>query len=90
VKAALDVEIPGWGFIIYGLTECRKGDQKWINMPQRKDDSSGETKWWSHCRFASRERHDAFSAKVFEAIEEYHKLNAAVAKVESSQEELPF
>jgi DNA-binding cell septation regulator SpoVG len=71
-----DIKVPKWGgFVIHGCKLFQKNGHRWIAFPAREVEQDGETKFFSHCRFESKETMLAFTSEALKAIDEYAKQN---------------
>lgn len=70
-----DITVPKWGVELLGCTVHTKGNQTWVNLPQRKYDGDGEEKWAPVMKFIEKDHATAFSKKALELVDEWKRHN---------------
>jgi len=88
VVASFTAYIPKWQLMIRDMTYFEKGDQSWVNFPNRKYEKDGETRYYAFVMFEEEARNRFNEA----CLKEIHKKREAVS-VHSEQnldEEIPF
>ena len=89
---SFDLEMPKWGVTIYGMTEHRKGDQRWIGFPARSYESPtepGKKKYWPYVKFNDEKHREAFQQAVLKLIDAMVPA-VAVPPQQEDEGELPF
>lgn len=86
LKGYVDIFLPNSGLEIYGCTYHVKGNNQWVNMPQKEITlSDGSKKYFSITRFREANHRDAFSRAVLQALKNYKPSNTP-----NDEEEVPF
>ena len=76
MKGFATIFVPKWGVEIYNVQMCRKDNSKWINFPSRQIEKDGEKKFLPYIRFEKKEHMDAFSSKVWAAVDKWIQENS--------------
>jgi len=86
----IDICLPT-GMEIYGCTYHKKGNQEWVNLPQKEyTDPDGNKKYMSIVRFNDRSLSDAFSRDVIQLIADFELDQARNEVKQDFGDGLPF
>lgn len=87
VMGSFSIYINAWKMEIRELTYFKKGDSEWINLPSRKYEVDGETRYNYYVNF-EKETRTRFLKSCLEALKEH--IGKQPEQVEEPSEEVPF
>lgn len=88
--ASVSVHIKPWKLTIHEIIVMQKGQNRWVNLPQRKYESNGETKYAKLLEFDDSGTEKRFRDQIVAAVEEYITRNGDLQPEDVIKEEEPF
>lgn len=90
--ASVSVYIRPWKMKIHEITVMQKGVNVWVNLPQRKYEKDGETKYAKLIEFDDPGADKRFRDQITQAVNTYIDKNGALEpeNVIKDDEEFPF
>jgi len=66
-----DIEVVKWGAVINGLTHVKIDKREWINMPTKRDDSSGKPIYIPVIDFKEKAHLDEFKRIILKELKAF-------------------
>jgi len=88
--ASVSVAIKPWKLKIHEITVMQKGVNRWVNLPQRKYEANGETKYAKQLEFDDAGVEKRFRDQIMAAVDEYIMRNGDLVPEDVVKEEEPF
>jgi DNA-binding cell septation regulator SpoVG len=88
--ASVSVAIRPWKLKIHEITVMQKGVNRWVNLPQRKYEANGETKYAKQLEFDDAGVEKRFRDQIMAAVDEYIMRNGDLVPEDVVKEEEPF
>jgi len=89
LKAGFSAYIENWKLYIRDMAYFEKDGKRWVNMPSRKYEADGETKYFNYVRF-EKEVQERFNQAVLDAIGDQIKKEPQQADMLGEEEIVPF
>lgn len=92
VLASVSVAIKPWHMKIHKIMVMQKGVNRWVNLPQERFESKGETKYTKLIEFDDPGSDKRFRDQIMAAIDAYIQKNGDLTPedVIKEQQEMPF
>ncbi len=91
VLASVTAYIKPWKMKIHKITVFQKGVNRWVNLPQEKYDSNGETKYTKLIEFDDTSVEKRFRDQIMHGIDEYIAKNGDLTPEDVIKDEpVPF
>lgn len=88
--ASVSVYIRPWKMKIHEITVMQKGMNRWVNLPSRKYESNGETKYAKQLEFDDSSVEKRFRDQIMAAVDEYIMRNGDLVPEDVVKESEPF
>lgn len=75
ILASLSVKIKPWKLTFHEIMVVQKGANRWVNLPSRKYESNGETKYQKLMEFDDAATEKRFRDQVMSAVDAYIMKN---------------
>lgn len=91
ILANISVSIKPWKLTIHDIVVMQKGINRWINLPSRKYESNGTTKYKNTLEFTDNATDKRFKDQILKAVDAYIESKGALEPEDVIRdEELPF
>lgn len=91
ILATISVYIKPWKLKIHEVMVVQKGANRWVNLPSRKYESNGETKYAKLLEFDDNATEKRFRDQVVLAVDEYiNRHGDLVPEDVIKDQEMPF
>lgn len=90
VLASVSVAIRPWKLKIHEVIVIQKGVNRWVNLPQRKYESNGETKYKPLLEFDDNAVEKRFRDQILKAVDEYILRNGDLVPEDVVKKDEPF
>lgn len=90
ILATVSVAIKPWKLKIHEVMVIQKGANRWVNLPSRKYESNGETKYAKQLEFDDAAVEKRFRDQIMAAVDEYIMRNGDLVPEDVVKEDEPF
>ena len=90
ILATVSVAIRPWKLKIHEVMVIQKGANRWVNLPQRRYEVNGETKYAKLLEFDDAAVEKRFRDQVMASVDEYIMRNGDLVPEDVVKEEEPF
>jgi DNA-binding cell septation regulator SpoVG len=90
ILATVSVHIKPWKLKIHEILVMQKGVNRWVNLPSKKYESNGETKYLKYMEFEDTATEKRFRDQISRVIDDYIMRNGDLVPENVVKENEPF
>lgn len=90
ILASVSVHIKPWKLKIHDITVVQKGANRWVNLPQKKYEANGETKYSKQLEFDDAATEKRFRDQILQAVDLYITRNGDLVPEDVVKEDQQF